>query len=141
MIGSFFRAAARTLLASGVCVIVFDAAAEYPDRPIRYIVPVAVGGAGDISARLLTAELAIQMNQPFVIDNRASSAGSSVCSCSRARGRMAIRSATETWCTLRSIRVSYPISLRRRSRAAIDRGVRVSNQNVLAVRLPLPVKS
>ena len=77
MIGSFFRAWAPALVLSGACVTVFDAAAEYPDRPIRYIVPVpvAVGGAGDISARLLTAELAIQMNQPFVIDNRASSGG------------------------------------------------------------------
>lgn len=51
------------------------AAAEYPDRPIRYIVPSAAGGGADISARLLTAELASQFGQQFVIDNRPSSGG------------------------------------------------------------------
>ena len=49
--------------------------AEYPERPIRYIVPSAAGGGADISARLLTAELAVQLKQPFVIDNRPSSGG------------------------------------------------------------------
>src|SRR5690242_12540618 len=49
--------------------------AEYPERPIRYIVPSAPGGGADISARLLTAELASQLNQQFVIDNRPSSGG------------------------------------------------------------------
>lgn len=50
-------------------------AAEYPARPIRYIVPSAAGGGADISARLLTAELAQQYRQQFVIDNRPSSGG------------------------------------------------------------------
>src|SRR5450759_2439661 len=68
MIKLFVQAAARALLVSGICVIVFDAAAEYPDRPIRYIVPSAAGGGADISARQLTAELASQMKQLFVID-------------------------------------------------------------------------
>ncbi len=50
-------------------------AAEYPERPIRYIVPSAAGGGADISARLLTSELAGQLRQQFVIDNRPSSGG------------------------------------------------------------------
>ena len=37
------------------------ARADYPDRPIRYIVPSAAGNGADISARMLTAELATQM--------------------------------------------------------------------------------
>ena len=52
-----------------------SAHAEYPERPIRYIVPSAAGGGADISARLLTAELAAQLKQQFVIDNRPSSGG------------------------------------------------------------------
>ena len=50
-------------------------AADYPDRPIRYIVPSAPGGGADISARLLTTELAQQLKQQFVIDNRPGSGG------------------------------------------------------------------
>ena len=47
-----------------------SAAAEYPERPIRYIVPSAAGGSPDITARALTLELGRQMGQQFVIDNR-----------------------------------------------------------------------
>ncbi len=50
-------------------------AAEYPERPIRYIVPSAASGGADISARLLTTELSSELKQQFVIDNRPSSAG------------------------------------------------------------------
>ena len=55
--------------------LAFNARAEYPDRPVRYIVPSAPGGGADISARMLTAELASQLGQQFVIDNRPSSGG------------------------------------------------------------------
>ena len=51
------------------------AAAQYPDRPIRYIVPSAAGNGADISARMLTGELAIQMKAQFVIDNRPTAGG------------------------------------------------------------------
>ncbi len=47
----------------------------YPDKPIRFIVPSAAGGGADIYARHLATELASQMKQPFVVDNRASSGG------------------------------------------------------------------
>jgi tripartite-type tricarboxylate transporter receptor subunit TctC len=45
-------------------------AAEYPARPIRMIVPQAAGSASDNVARLLAAELAQQMKQQIVVDNR-----------------------------------------------------------------------
>ena len=52
------------------------AAAEYPDRPIRFIVPSAAGSAADINARLLAGELAKLLGQQVVVDNRPGAAGS-----------------------------------------------------------------
>src|SRR5437763_1754196 len=51
-------------------------AAEYPDHPIRFIVPSAAGGAPDINARLVATELTKQMGKQIVVDNRAGAAGS-----------------------------------------------------------------
>lgn len=50
-------------------------AAEYPQRPIRFIVPSAAGGSPDINARLLAAELSKQLGQQIVIDNRPGASG------------------------------------------------------------------
>ena len=49
----------------------FDfAAAEYPDHPIRLIVPQAAGSATDNAARLLGAVLTQELGQQVVIDDR-----------------------------------------------------------------------
>jgi tripartite-type tricarboxylate transporter receptor subunit TctC len=55
---------------------VFDAAAEYPARPIRFIVSAAAGGGPDVISRLFATELSKQMGQQIVIDNRPGAAGS-----------------------------------------------------------------
>src|SRR3954447_15818026 len=47
-----------------------SAAAEYPDKPIRLIVPQAAGSATDTIARILSAELAKELGQQIVVDNR-----------------------------------------------------------------------
>jgi tripartite-type tricarboxylate transporter receptor subunit TctC len=46
------------------------AQAEYPDRPLRYIVPQAPGSASDTSARIIAAELTHILGQQIVVDNR-----------------------------------------------------------------------
>jgi tripartite-type tricarboxylate transporter receptor subunit TctC len=46
------------------------AAAEYPEKPIRLIVPQAPGSATDTIARILGAELGKEAGQQIIIDNR-----------------------------------------------------------------------
>ena len=60
----------------GLCVVLFSAvfstgvAAQYPDRPIKLIVPQAAGSATDNVARALAAELSKELGQSIVIENR-----------------------------------------------------------------------
>jgi len=45
-------------------------AQAYPARPVRVVVPVAPGGANDVSARLIGQWLSERLGQQFVIENR-----------------------------------------------------------------------
>jgi hypothetical protein len=45
-------------------------AQPYPARPVTIIVPTTAGGGTDIIARLIGDQLAKQLGQPFVIENR-----------------------------------------------------------------------
>jgi tripartite-type tricarboxylate transporter receptor subunit TctC len=45
-------------------------AAEYPDHPIRFIVPQAAGSATDNIARIVAAEISKQLNQQVIVDDR-----------------------------------------------------------------------
>ncbi len=60
------------LAASGVAVPVH---AEYPDRAVRVVVPVAAGGGVDVMARMLSQKLSERLGQQFIVENRAGAAG------------------------------------------------------------------
>ncbi len=57
-------------LAAAALAVGNAAAADYPVRPIRMIVPQAPGSASDTVARLIAAELSQQLKQQIVVDNR-----------------------------------------------------------------------
>jgi len=51
------------------------AQADFPNRPIRMVIPFAPGGATDIIARVLEPRLGKRLGQQVVIDNRTGAAG------------------------------------------------------------------
>jgi tripartite-type tricarboxylate transporter receptor subunit TctC len=60
----------RLIFSLLACAFATGAAAQYPDKPIRLIVPQAPGSATDTVARILGAELGKELGQQVVIDNR-----------------------------------------------------------------------
>jgi tripartite-type tricarboxylate transporter receptor subunit TctC len=51
------------------------AAAEYPDQPIRIIVPFAAGGGTDVMGRMFAQKLSDAWKVPVTVDNRAGAGG------------------------------------------------------------------
>jgi tripartite-type tricarboxylate transporter receptor subunit TctC len=63
------------LLAFALCASASVRAAEYPERPVRLIIPFPPGGASDFGGRLVGAGLTDILGQQFVIDNRGGASG------------------------------------------------------------------
>ena len=57
------------LLVSGF-IVVPARAQDYPNRPIKVVVPLAPGGGTDLLARLIGQKLAESMGQPVIVENR-----------------------------------------------------------------------
>jgi tripartite-type tricarboxylate transporter receptor subunit TctC len=70
--GSRLRARATTCAAvcAAVMLQALSAAAAWPERPIRMIVPQAIGSSTDNVARIVATELAREIGQQIVVDNR-----------------------------------------------------------------------
>jgi tripartite-type tricarboxylate transporter receptor subunit TctC len=51
------------------------ALADYPERPVRLIVPFAPGGGTDLTSRLISQHLSESLGKPVVVENRAGGAG------------------------------------------------------------------
>ena len=72
----------RMLITSTLCGLLSLAAGEaaaqsgpWPNRPIRFVVPLPPGGSPDYLARLLAERLQPVLGQPFVVENKPGAAG------------------------------------------------------------------
>src|SRR5260221_1439682 len=50
-------------------------AQDFPNRPIRFIVPFPAGGPSDVISRVLTTKMSSILGQPVVVENRAGAGG------------------------------------------------------------------
>ena len=68
----------KTLLALAACALAAPAAwaAGYPDRPVRLVVPYAVGGATDVIGRVVARYLGEELGQSIVVENKPGAGGS-----------------------------------------------------------------
>src|SRR5215475_13535102 len=71
------RAILRTVITLGLALapLATAQAQDFPSRPVRFVVPYAAGGSGDMLARLLGNKLAAMWGQQVVVDNRPGAGG------------------------------------------------------------------
>src|SRR5262249_15372516 len=50
---------------------------DYPNRPVRLIIPFPPGGSNDVVGRLVAQQLSIKLGQQVYVDNRAGAGGTS----------------------------------------------------------------
>ena len=62
-------------LASTAFGIARSSAADYPNRPVRWMIGFAAGGPVDVVARIIAQALSEHLGQQFVVENRAGSGG------------------------------------------------------------------
>ncbi len=127
-------------LALGVALAQAACAAEWPERPIRVIVPYPAGSNSDALARLIGQRLGEHLHQPVIVDNRGGAGG--------AIGTQAVTSAQPDGYTLllhsgavvteAVVRKDLPYDMQR-DLAPIS--MLTNGPNVLLVHPSLPVKT
>jgi tripartite-type tricarboxylate transporter receptor subunit TctC len=66
----------RTLIAVGMALFSFSATAqEWPNKPVRWIVPYPPGGGTDVIARIVQQRMSEGLGQQMVIENRGGAGG------------------------------------------------------------------
>jgi len=70
-----FISVLRPLVMLAVLVAAGAVRSEYPEKPLRAVVPFAPGGANDVMGRLVSPELGKLLGQPVIIDNKPGAGG------------------------------------------------------------------
>ena len=67
----------KSLLAAafGLALSATAAAQNYPDRPVKIVMPYTAGGATDVMGRFYAEQLGKELGQSFIIDNRPGAGG------------------------------------------------------------------
>jgi len=65
----------RRIFVLAACALAFAAQAQYPNKPIKLVVPWPPGGAVDTIGRLVADSVTTQLGQHVIVDNRAGAAG------------------------------------------------------------------
>lgn len=65
----------KRILVAALAAVSLAAHAEYPERPIRLVVPFAPGGVTDTSGRVVAEALSRRLGQPIVVENKAGASG------------------------------------------------------------------
>ena len=63
-------------LSAMLCVLATPAFSQYPNKPVRLVVPFAPGDALDTTARVFGESLRVSLHQPVIVENRPGAAGS-----------------------------------------------------------------
>jgi tripartite-type tricarboxylate transporter receptor subunit TctC len=72
---NYFKAGTAVMVALATSAGVLAQSSAYPNRPLRFVVPYASGGNGDIVSRIIAQKLITQIGQQVVIDNRGGAGG------------------------------------------------------------------
>jgi tripartite-type tricarboxylate transporter receptor subunit TctC len=71
---SLFKSMA-TIVATCLCLLGTASAADWPNKPVKMIVPFPPGGGTDVTARVLAKSLEKVWKQPVIVENRAGGSG------------------------------------------------------------------
>ena len=63
------------IVLAGVAMVAAAHAQDWPQRPVRIVVPFAAGSSPDILARIVNDRLAARIGQPLIVDNRPGAGG------------------------------------------------------------------
>jgi tripartite-type tricarboxylate transporter receptor subunit TctC len=131
-------------VAIGICLAAAAAsvaAQQYPNRPVRLIVPLAPGGTTDIMARIMSTHLATALGQPVVAENRAGAGGTvgtDIVAKSPPDGYTILIISTDTYTTNAVLYNKLPYDSRKDLRALSMLG---ASPSMLTVHPSLPVKN